>query len=174
MQTQWRNLLALTALAVGLSGVVEVQAAPAGSGKEPIEITADKLDVMQEQQQAIFSGNVLAKQGEVTIKGDQMVVYYRNAEEAKSGGDRIRQIDVNGNVLLTTQQETATGQKGTYYVDKKTLRLFGDVVLTQGKNVLKGGGLEYNMATGKSQLVGQGAASGGATGGRVRGLFLPE
>jgi lipopolysaccharide export system protein LptA len=53
-------------------------------------------------------------------------------------------------------------------------------VLTRGENVVKGEVLEYDLVTGKSQIVGAGVTTGGSDGnaeggkkGRVRGLFVP-
>lgn len=148
--------------------------------KEPIEITADSLEVLQDRQQAVFTGKVDAVQGGVRLKADQMVVFYRQGDEKSSGQNKIARIDVQGNVLLATAEETARSTQGTYNVDKELVTLTGNVVLTQNKNVLKGDRLEYDMKTGRSKLMtGPGASAGGpvtapASGGRVKGLFMPD
>ncbi len=46
----------------------------------------------------------------------------------------------------------------------------GDVILTQGQNVLTGGSLSYNVDTGQARI--QGGTSANA--GRVRGVFYPQ
>lgn len=168
MAMLWAVLLALPAFAQEF-----------GNGNEPIEITADQLDVMQDQQKAIFSGNVLAKQGVTKLAAQKMVVYYRTGEQAKGSAQRISRIDVLGNVKIANASENASGQKGVYYVDKKLVRLVGNVVLSRGQNVIKGDALEYNMATGRSKVlsraaIGQAGGSGSSSsGGRVKGVFLP-
>lgn len=152
--------------------------------KTPIEITSDALDVMQEQNQAIFSGHVVAVQGDVRLKADTMTVYYAakaegaatpkaaNPEEAGA----IKKIDVNGNVFLSTAEETASGARGTYDVANNVITLDDGVVLTRGQNTLKGDHLVYDFASGKSQLSGGQAATVTDAGGkpRVRALFVPE
>ena len=35
---------------------------------QPIEVVSDTLEVLQEQQKAIFSGNVIATQGNINMK----------------------------------------------------------------------------------------------------------
>jgi hypothetical protein len=47
----------------------------------------------------------------------------------------------------------------------------GNVVLTQGKNVLKGDRLVIDLTTGESRFENTGNA---ATGGRIRALFMPK
>lgn len=140
---------------------------------KPIDIQADSLEVLQKEQQAIFKGKVEAKQGNVRIKADEMHVYYREKGGAEDNG--VSRIDVVGNVFLATPAETVQGAKGVYDVDKGVITLSDNVVITRGKNVLKGKGLTYNLNTGRSELL-----SGGGTIGadgkkeRVRGYFVPE
>ena len=118
------------------------------------------------------------------ITADKMTVHYRNAsEKAKAGTEAqgISKLVVEGKVLLATPVETARSQTGTYDVDSNMITLKDDVVLTRGENVVKGAFLKYDLTTGKSQIVGSGAAAdpnassdGGMKKGRVRGLFVPE
>lgn len=145
----------------------------------PVEITADSLDVYQDRQVAIFSGKVEAVQKDVTLNADRMTVFYRSSEETKgTQAQRISKIDVDGNVFLKTPKETAKGDKGIYYVDQKIVRLFGNVSLTQGKSIIQGDGMEYNMATGRSKVVSRASAGKQmgkpAGGGRVKGVFIPD
>lgn len=155
--------------------------------KAPIEINADSLEVMQEQNMAVFTGHVVAIQGDVRLKAEKMTVYYKHADEdakvkkpkAKAADDKsqgaIEKIETDGGVFLTTQQETASGANGTYDVEHQMIYLNNNVVLTRGQNVLKGDKLTYNFATGKSVITGGGGASqpNGKKGERVRALFVP-
>jgi len=135
------------------------------STDEPIEITADTLEVKQKDQLAVFRGKVDAVQGDMRLRADELTVHYReNKEDADQPG--ISKIEAIGNVFVSSPRETAQGARGTYDVDNSRIDLFDNVVLTQGKNVLKGQKLEMNLATGESKVVGQG--------GRVRGLFVPD
>lgn len=139
--------------------------------KQPIEITADSLEVLQERQQAIFTGNVLAKQGVVNMRAARMVVYY------KQGGanNNVSKIEAEGDVLFTTPDETAQGSRATYDVDADKIHLLGDITLTRDKNILKGSKLEYNLATGRSIVTGGPAVAGQkSNSGRVKGLFVPN
>jgi len=160
--------------------------APSGKhdNKTPIEVTSDKLEVLQNQNKAIFTGNVVVVQGDVRMKAEKMTVYYNKKEEKaksdkpkKSASDTgaIQKIDADGNVFLSTQDETASGATGTYDVEHHEIHLNNDVILTRGKNVLKGDHLVYNFDTGKSVLTSDaGPKSGEKSKERVRALFVPD
>ena len=171
--------------------------------QEPINISSDTLDVDQTKQIAVFKGNVVAVQGTMHLRSDVMTVYYTKKPEAPgkkaaipaapakasipgvpaeptggvspaSGQNAISKIVVNGHVVLATPEESGQGNDGLYEVDKKLLHLTGNVLLTRGENILRGTRLDYNLETGKSLLFGSAGNLPNSTGGRVRGVFLPE
>ncbi len=161
--------LALTvAVALGSGTFVQAQEGAARLDTAlPIEIVADTLEVNQDQQSAIFTGNVAATQGQILLNADRVVVHY------SAGGDgvqAIRSIDAEGNVFFTTDFETAQGDLGTYDVENGMVTLTGAVVLTRGENVLRGSKLVLNLLNGTSVVEGGAAEAGG----RVRGLFVPN
>lgn len=143
------------------------QGGPKLDSDAPIEIASDNLEVLQDQQKAIFSGNVIAKQGATTMKSATMTVFYDNSgAEEQGGGQGISRIEASGKVVFVTPEETAQGDSAIYNVATKSIDLVGNVVLTREENILKGSALNYNMMTKRSVL------SAGSTG-RVRGLFVP-
>ena len=137
----------------------------------PIEITADHLLLLQKDTQAIFSGKVEAVQGTMRLKADKMIVHYIEKEEQEAnGGNAISTVDVSGNVWLSTPKETASGRTGTYDVVGEEVTLEGNVTLTQGQNIVKGGKLTYNLATGQSEMQRHRVRN---KDGRVRMLITP-
>ena len=162
----YRAILALALAAAVLTPLVGANAQdqpPAPGG--PIEITADSLEVRQDQQTAVFSGNVTAIQGEIILRADQVTVHYA----VGGGGSTINRIDAQGNVFFSTATETAQGQTGTYDVVNGIITLTGSVVLTTGENVVRGNRLVLNLVAGTSTVEGGPPEDGG----RVRGLFVP-
>ena len=123
----------------------------ARSSDEPIEINADTLEVFQEENRAVFIGNVVAIQGDVRLKSEKMNVFYRDTEGGKERQNAIQKIEVTGDVFLSTPEETASGDFGTYDVENNQIHLNNNVVLTREKNVLKGDKLTYNLTTGKKR-----------------------
>ena len=136
----------------------------------PIEITADRLEVQQEEQIAVFTGNVDAVQGKLNLRADKLVVYYRaNAKNSNA----IRLIEAYGSVFLSSPTEMAQGAKGVYNLDTDTIELTGEVVLTRGENVIRGDRLEMDLATGKSRVSGVSAGTSQGSG-RVKAIFIPS
>lgn len=153
--------------------------------KLPVEISADNLEVLQKESRAIFKGNVIAVQGQLRLNADKMIVHYKQQTEeekakkkestAAEGMGAVDLIEVEGNVLVATPEETARGDKGDYVVDKRFLRLTGDnVILTRDKNILRGKSVEYDLATGRSVLTNKGGDPAAKGDNRVRGVFLPK
>lgn len=159
--------LVLTIAGAGLSA--SAQQIPGRDADAPIEIEADKLEVRQEQQLAIFSGNVVAVQGGMTLKTDEMQVTYRQEGESAgaSVGGAISKLEAIGNVVITTAKEKATGKRGVYNVDPGIIDLEGGVVLSNKDGQLKGQKLRMNLRTGVSVIDG-GVQS------RVKGIFIPQ
>lgn len=151
--------------------VLPVGAFAQKQSSSPIHITADTLIVSQDNKTAIFSGNVDASQDNITLRSEKMVVYY--LEGNKGEHNNISKIEVSGNVLLSRPGEKAKGDKGVYDVSKNTIHLTGNVILSKDNNMVQGTNLVYNLKTGKSQITG-GKANKGTSGGRVKGVFIPQ
>ncbi len=164
--------------AIGLLAAASFIGAPAfgqlelGGGhdaNQPIEITADSLEVQQEKQLAIFRGTVDAVQGEMNLRADVLVVHYRSREGNQNS---ISLIEAEGNVFVSSPTEMAQGDRGIYNVDAQLVELYGSVVLTQGENVIRGDHLELNLATGQSKMASVASADGSKQ--RVKAIFVPE
>lgn len=148
-------------------------------GKQPVEINADALEVLQQDKKAIFKGNVIARQGDITMKSATMTVFYKGGMTDETTQDNgISRLLAGGGVTFVSPNETASGSQADYDVNSKVIVMTGNVVLTRDKNILKGSRLEYNINTGRSVLnggVSGSAENGGAkSGGRVRALFVPD
>jgi lipopolysaccharide export system protein LptA len=167
-------------LAVALSPTASGQSLDHDSSL-PIEVTADSLEVQQEQRVAIFAGNVDAVQGKLVLSADKLEVHYEGKSGtvgvAADGGSNIRRIDASGHVILASPEETAEGSTGTYDVPAKLITLEGAVVLTRGENVIRGERLLLDLVSGKSKMVGTTATVRSdetePASGRVRALFTP-
>lgn len=147
-------------------------ASPKLDSKQPIEISADNLEVLQEEGKAIFTGHVIAKQGGITMRSARMTVFYEQGAEGATGKG-IQRIESQGDVVFVSATETAQGDTAVYNVKTDTIDLLGNVTLTRDQNILKGNSLNYNLATGRSVLNGGAGAASKTTAGRVRGLFVP-
>lgn len=151
---------------------------------EPVRIEADVLEVLDDQGTAVFTGKVVAQQGDTTLNTTKLTVFYEGGAMAKqaneasgdaaSGGpaqsQRIKRLEAEGQVVVTTKDQRATGDKAIFRMEDNSVTLTGDVVLSQGKNVLRGTELIVDLDTGRSKLVSN-DSSGQPS--RVSGMFLP-
>jgi lipopolysaccharide export system protein LptA len=141
----------------------------------PIEINADSLEVLQAEQVAVFSGNVDAVQGDLRLQAAELRVHY---DAGSATGGEISRLNARGNVHVSSAGETARGDTAIYNVLEEEVTMEGNVVLTQGSNVIQGNRLVIDLTTGRSRIEGGAAATvstGGETqaedSGRVRGVF---
>lgn len=116
----------------------------------PVEVAADSLSVNQGDGSAVFTGNVVIGQGEMRLSADKVTVEY-----AQGGQDRIKSLHAVGNVTLVSGADAAEAAEGVYQVETGQVTLSGQVVLTQGRNVLTGDKMVVNLATGAAQVDGR-------------------
>jgi lipopolysaccharide export system protein LptA len=82
----------------------------------------------------------------------------------------IRRIEARGGVTVISKDQNASGDLGVYDLKKKTITLTGNVVVSQGKNVLHGDRVVVDTTTGNAHFD----SAGSATQNRVRALILPS
>jgi lipopolysaccharide export system protein LptA len=94
----------------------------------------------------VFSGNAVAVQGDKVIRSDKLLVYYKKgADDSKEsatagigqGGDLDR-IEAKGPVRITQLKKIVTGDEAVYYQDDQKIVVFGNAVMREGPNIVKG------------------------------------
>jgi lipopolysaccharide export system protein LptA len=204
-----RSLLASGLLSVGLVFAVGVaqaqnapstQAAPAkakakrgsgtpfagfgGNSKEPIKIDANKLEVFDKENRAVYSGDVVSVQGQSTLRCSAMTIHYtggagrkggdapktEGSDAAKTGAgvgnNSIRRIDCQGPVSLVSGTMAATSRFMTYDALAETATFTGSVVIVDCENVQRGERAVYDVKSGRATVD-------AGSGGRVQGVFTP-
>ena len=131
---------------------------------QPVKIDAAALEVRDKDKMATFTGNVQVVQGDTTLKTKTLVVHYEgesqgidNTKTAKaaagigpSGEQRIKRLEARGDVIVTQNDQVATGDLATFDMATNMVTMSGNVVLTQGQNVLRGQRLVVDMSNGFS------------------------
>lgn len=88
-----------------------------------IQVYADEgIEWISEANRVVARGNAKAIRGNVTVMADTLTAYYRNGPK----GNEIWRLDADGNVVVTTPTEKATGYKGTYDLDKAIVVMRGE------------------------------------------------
>ena len=122
----------------------------------PVEVTADQLSVNNADGTAVFSGNVLVKQGEMALAAAEVLVRYA------SDGQSIDQLVASGGVKVTNLADAAEAREAVYSVATGVIELVGDVLLSQGSSSMTGQKLTINLKHGT-----------GVMSGRVTTTFVP-
>ncbi|MCE1236190.1 MAG: LPS ABC transporter substrate-binding protein LptA [Hyphomicrobiales bacterium] len=153
--------LALPAFAATSGGMSDAFKGFGSNGKDPIQIEADSLEVLDKDRNAVFTGNVHVVQKDTVLKTLRLRVFYAGsgaADLAKTGGDAqsIRRFEAEGKVLITQKDQTVTGDRGWFDMTTQTAQITGAVVLTQGKNVARGDRLSIDLKSGQYKLDGAG------------------
>lgn len=164
---------------------------PGANSKEPISIDADKLDYFDKEQKAIYSGNVVAIQGDSKLTCSVLTIFLSKSEPPASeeagkagsgvatpaaapaaggvgaGGSQVKHMDAAGPVTVVSKTQVATGDRGAYDKEQNKVWLFGHVTLTDGGNVTKGDKLTYDLTSGEAVV------EVGKSNERVHGQFTP-
>jgi lipopolysaccharide export system protein LptA len=151
----------LTAAAIALA----LAAAPGGSDAQsrgssanaPIAYGANTLEYGAGGTLTL-SGQVELVQGQNRFRADRMSGLNLNSDS---------RIEASGNVYFVTPTQTIRGDRAIYNTADATIVVTGDVILTQGENVMTGSRLTYNVRT-------ESARVDGGESGRVRGVFYPD
>ena len=136
-----------------------------GNSKDPVQIEADQLEVLDGEARAVFKGNVKVRQGSSIITTSRLDVRYLKG--SAGGQNDIERLIMTGGLIATSKDNTVTAEKGTYEVQTENIVLTGKVVVSQGDSVATGCKLVANLKTNQARLE---ACKGG---GRVKSIFTP-
>lgn len=151
---------------------------PGGNSREPINIAADKLDYYDKQQKAVYTGNVVAVQGDTRLNATVLTIFFDRKPDAAGGGkaeaksapgpgggnSQMRRMEGKGPIVLTNKDQIGTGDALVYDKPTNKFQLIGNVALSQGENVTRGDQLVYDLSTGQAAVTSRG---------RVRSLIVP-
>jgi lipopolysaccharide export system protein LptA len=122
--------------------------------EEPIHITSDRVEALQQQRQVIFIGHVVATQKDTNISGDKMTVFYaeRRPGEKQSAdlGGPVDHIVMEGNVRITQGDRVATSDVATFYRGENKVILTGHPRAIKNQDVITGDRIIYFLDSGKS------------------------
>ena len=137
---------------------------------QPVKIQAATLEVREKEKQATFSGDVHVFNGDTELKCKSLIVFYEEdpkqpgmkAAEPGPGGEKsIKRIEAKGGVTVVQKEQNAFGESATFNMRENVVTLTGNVVVTSGKDVLRGQRLVVDLTSGVSKM----------DQGRVEGLF---
>ena len=126
----------------------------------PVDVAADRIEVQDRANRAIFSGSVVVRQGNMTMNATRLIVVYAGSQNVQ-----IQRLEASGGVTMRTPTETARSSFGIYDVPRRIVTMIGGVTLDQGANHVQGGRLVLDLDSHRAVM------DGGAQAGRVSGRF---
>ena len=157
----------LATASVPLSAQEATSALKGHNTNAPVNVAADRIEVQDRSDRAVFSGNVIATQAELTLNASRVTLAYAN-----TAGIQIKRIDASGGVTVRSPSETAKGSYAIYDLQSRLITMMGGVTLTRGDSHVSGGRLVIDLTSGRAVMdggAGRGATS--SSGGRVTGTF---
>jgi lipopolysaccharide export system protein LptA len=148
---------------------------------QPIQIEADQLEVRDPEKVAIYSGHVRVRQGGTLLEAPTLRVFYTGdapgagggttgaggsssaGGTAAAGGTHITHLEAGPGVMVRDGDRTASSDKAVLDMDTNLVTMTGNVVLTEGPNVVRGQRFVVNLATNEGRI----------DGGRVQTLITP-
>jgi lipopolysaccharide export system protein LptA len=114
----------------------------------PVEVTSENLTVDQAQGDAVFTGNVLVKQGDMRLTAGVLRVEYLE------GGQGIQRLHATEGVTLVSPTDAAEADQAVYTIDSGDVVMTGNVLLTQGTTAISGQKLTVNLKDGTGTMTG--------------------
>jgi lipopolysaccharide export system protein LptA len=154
----------------------------------PINIQSDSLTINDQKKIAIYKGNVVAIQGDNTLRTIELEVQYASNEDgqkdakgqkvpgakpakaaAAPGEDsqQIKRIKAKQKVVMVStpagkEEQSATSDFADYDVATQMVELMGNVHIKQGKNIITGSKVTMNLKTSEYTVDGVGPPGSGS------------
>lgn len=120
---------------------------PFSRSEEPIKIKSDSLLTDNGKKMATFTGNVIARQGDMTIYADRLVVSY-----SEESGD-VSSAEVFGNVRIIQGERRAQADHGIYDAINARIVLDGNPKVFQKSDTISGHVITYYLDQDKSEVT---------------------
>ncbi|HET6420693.1 MAG TPA: lipopolysaccharide transport periplasmic protein LptA [Geobacteraceae bacterium] len=117
------------------------------NSSQPINIKSNELYTDSNARTATFVGKVVAKQNDVTIFCDKMIIYYPEQ------GGQVEKVEAFGNVRIVQLNRLGTGGHAVYENKEGKITLYQDPKVYQDKNVVSGNVITYYLDEEKSVVT---------------------
>ena len=140
-----KYLYAVPGLIVGLIislGAVALE----GDRDQPIEVEADKLEIRDDENISIYSGNVSLVQGSMQFRSDKMVIHFNDVNEIQlmemtGKPATFRQLDKDNKELL------GRAERLDYHEPRSLLVFTGNARFDNDGNTIEGSSIQVNTET---------------------------
>jgi lipopolysaccharide export system protein LptA len=162
----WARIPIFAAAAAVLAGPAFAQI---GRGDAPVEITSKQGEYLQNEGRGVYTGDVVATQGDSRITTDKLTVVCTTAAPAageEAACEAMEQLLAEGRVYYTAPDVKIRGDRAQYDYPSDTITITGDVILSRGnEGVVRGTQVVYKVSEGRTVIT--------AGSNRVTSIFTP-
>ena len=133
---------------------------------KPIKITANQLEADNNTKKIVFAGEVRAIQDDIVIDCQTLTVTYVGEGDEK-GEQSIQRITAEGNVIITQQKRTITGERAEYFRQEEKIVVTGNPIAKEENNQIKGSRIIYFIKEKRSIMEGSESK-------QVEAIFFPK
>lgn len=112
----------------------------------PIAIKSNELAADNKGKTAVFTGKVVAKQGDVTIYADRLTINYGDKK------NDVEKIEADGNVRIVQENRIGTASHAVYENKQGRIILTGNPKITQGADTMSGNAITYFIDEDRSEV----------------------
>ncbi|NPA94042.1 MAG: lipopolysaccharide transport periplasmic protein LptA [Thermodesulfobacteria bacterium] len=106
---------------------------------QAIRISSDKMEAYDQKGTVVFTGNVVAKKGNLTIYADRLEVFYDQQKTADNKKKRrLKKIVFMGHLKIVQGRRKATAKEAIYYKPQEKIVLLKNAQVWDGPNTIKG------------------------------------
>lgn len=145
----FRNSLILAASLV-LVAAAPVEMRTDKKKREPLVITADRMDAEQLGEKVLFNGNVTLKREGMIISSDFMTVQY------DAGTKDVKDVEAQGNVVVRKEDRVGLSNRALYDRRRETIVLTGNARIIENENQFGGEKITLFIADDRSIIEGGG------------------
>ena len=132
-------LLVLFCFAGGTEGICKEAKNTKKKPSQAIRITSDKMEAFDQKGTVVFTGNVVAKKGNLTIYADRLEVFYDQVKTADNKKKRrLKKIVFMGHLKIVQGRRKATAKEAIYYKPQEKIVLLKNAQVWDGPNTIKG------------------------------------
>jgi len=141
---------------------------------QPISIEANRMVSQENKNSVVFIGKVDARQGTLTIRAEEMTVFYTEKKGDKGGKDnqptnQVEKLICTTNVKVSQGDWLGAGDRMDYFAKERKAVLSGNAKAWQGQNMVSGKTIVYYLDEKRSVVE-----PDATTNGRVRAVIHPD
>lgn len=154
----WSRLAVGIFAAAGAALAVAPAHAQIGNSDAPVEVTSRQGEYLQNEGRGVYTGDVVATQGDSRITTDKLTVLCARtpgaAAASESNSCEMEKLVAEGRVFYIAPDVRIRGDRAEYDFPSDTITITGDVILSRGEDgVVRGTTVKYSIGEGRTVIT---------------------